>query len=152
MAEVCRAHFPTDEGFFPSRPSASAAETMIHFYTKEFFGELARQLNADDEWVRGARDITLKIVCSAIDVKRSFLIDIKKGKVLTRGAPPNLKPDFKFEGTYETWMKLCKGEAEFDKLIQAGKIRFAGSMPVLMSMMGPLNRIVLTARRFPKEF
>jgi len=49
-------------------------------------------------------------------------------------------------------VKLCKGEAELESLIQRGKIRLTGSMPDLMGMAGPLNRIVMVARSFPKTF
>jgi len=125
---------------------------MLQFYTKEFFAELASRLNADPEWKRVSKDLTLTIVCAAVDRGRSFLIRIRSGKVTTRPAPADAKPDFKFEGTYDTWVQVCKGEAEFEKLIQTGRMRFAGSMPKLMAGMGPLNRIVLMARSFPKEF
>ncbi len=71
----------------PSQPSGPSGRTMIQFYTKEFFEKLARLLSADKEWQRGAKATTLKIVCSAIDRSRSFLIDIQGGKVTTGTAP-----------------------------------------------------------------
>ena len=125
---------------------------MIRFYTAEFFAEIARRLNADSEWAKMMAGQTFRIVCSASDVKRSFLIAVKDGHVNTAEAGPNTRADYRFEGHYETWAQLCKGEAEMDQLIQKGKIRLAGSMPDVMGLMGPLNRIVLTARSFPKEF
>lgn len=125
---------------------------MIQFYTKEFFGEVARRLNADSEWSRSMADHNMRIVCSAVDKNRSFLIAVKKGTVSTSEAGPTTAADFRFEGKYAVWMQLCKGEAEMDHLIQQGKIRLAGSMSDVMGLMGPLNRIVLAARSFPKEF
>jgi len=125
---------------------------MIQFYTKEFFEEIARRLNADAEWSKTMAGNDMRIVCSASDKKRSFLIAVKGGKVATAEAGPETPADFRFEGNYATWMQLCKGEAEMDHLIQQGRIRLAGSMPDVMGLMGPLNRIVLAARSFPKEF
>ncbi len=125
---------------------------MIQFYTQEFFGEVATRLNADSEWSRTMVGHNMRIVCSAVDKKRSFLIAVKGGRVSTSEAGPETPADYRFEGRYETWMQLCKGEAEMDHLIQQGKIRLAGSMADVMGLMGPLNRIVLAARSFPKEF
>jgi putative sterol carrier protein len=125
---------------------------MIQFYTREFFEEIGRRLNADPEWAKAMKGHDMRIVCSAPDKKRSFLIAVKGGKVTTGEASEKTPADYRFEGRYATWMALCKGEAEMDHLIQQGKIRLAGSMPEVMGLMGPLNRIVLTARSFPKEF
>lgn len=125
---------------------------MIQFYTQEFFREVATRLNADSEWSRTMVGHNMRIVCSAVDKKRSFLIAVKDGRVSTSEAGPETPADYRFEGRYETWMQLCKGEAEMDHLIQQGKIRLAGSMADVMGLMGPLNRIVLAARSFPKEF
>jgi putative sterol carrier protein len=125
---------------------------MIQFYTKEFFGEIAKRLNSDSEWAKTMAGHDMRIVCSAVDRKRSFLIAVKKGAVSTSEAGPETPADYRFEGKYEAWMQLCKGEAEMDHLIQQGKIRLAGSMADVMGLMGPLNRIVLTARSFPKAF
>ncbi len=125
---------------------------MIQFYTKEFFEEIGRRLNADSEWAKVMKAQDMRMVCTAIDKKRSFLIAVKGGKVSTAEATPETHADYRFEGRYETWVQLCKGEAEMDHLIQQGKIRLAGPMANVMGLMGPLNRIVLTARSFEKTF
>ncbi len=124
----------------------------VQFYTKEFFEELARRLNEDADWAKWGGALTAKIQCTASDIKRSFLIDIKKGKVSTKEAKASTAATYKLEGKYGSWMALCKGEAEVQQLIMAGKIRFTGSMPDLMGLAGPLNRIVMVARSFPKTF
>ncbi len=125
---------------------------MIQFYTRDFFEEIARRLNADPEWTQSMKAHNMRIVCSASDKKRSFLIAVAGGKVSTAEATLTTPADYRFEGRYATWVDLCKGNAEMDRLIQQGKIRLAGSMADVMGLMGPLNRIVMTARSFPKEF
>ena len=125
---------------------------MIQFYTREFFEEIGRRLNADPEWAKAMKGHDMRIVCTASDKKRSFLIGVKDGTVSIDEATVETPANYRFEGRYATWMALCKGEAEMDHLIQQGKIRLAGSMPDVMGLMGPLNRIVMTARSFPKEF
>ncbi len=125
---------------------------MTQFYTKEFFEEVAKRLNADSEWSKTMQGHDLRMVCTAVDKKRSFLIAVTAGHVATSEATVDTPAQYRFEGKYETWVRLCKGEAEMDRLIQQGKIRLAGSMADAMGLMGPLNRIVLAARSFPKDF
>lgn len=128
------------------------AQARIHFYTLPFFQELARRLSADTEWGARVKGKEMRIVCTAIDKRRSFLLEVKGGAVTAREATPETPADFHLEGHYDSWAKVCKGEAEVEKMVQGGKIRIAGSMPDIMAMMGPLNRMVLVARGFPKEF
>lgn len=125
---------------------------MIQFYTREFFEEIARRLNQDSAWSAAMKGHDMRLVCSASDKKRSFLIFVKGGVVAISDATPETPADYRFDGRYPAWVQLCKGEAEMDGLIRQGKIRLAGSMTDVMGLMGPLNRIVMTARSFPKEF
>jgi len=131
---------------------AMIASPVVQFYTKEFFEELARRLNEDEAWLKWGTELNARIVCSAVDIGRAFLIDIKAGEVRTSEVFDDMPAKFKLQGKYESWVKLCKGEAELESLIQRGKIRLTGSMPDLMGMAGPLNRIVMVARSFPKTF
>src|SRR6266568_3839865 len=73
-------------------------------------------------------------------------------KVAASAVPPDVLADFKFEGPYDAWMQLGKGERDFQGLVLGGKIRFRGSMPKIMALTGQLNRITQVAQQVPKEF
>src|SRR2546425_980439 len=60
--------------------------------------------------------------------------------------------DFKFEGPYDVWTQLGKGEKDFQSLLLGGKIRFRGSLPKIMALTSQLNRITQVAQQVPKEF
>ncbi len=124
----------------------------IQFYTRAFFEELATRLNADEGWARRAGGVTAKIICTATDLERSFMLDVRKGRVAARAATREMPAAYKFEGGYDAWAALCKGEAELPHLIEAGRIRFAGSVSDLPVLVGLLNRMVMAARKFPKRF
>ncbi len=125
---------------------------MVQYFTKEFFDELAGRLNADPEWGKKAAAIAAKIVLTCTDRNASFLVDIQGGRVAVHDVAPDVRADFKFEGTYEAWTQLGKGEKDFQGLVLGGKIRFRGSMPKVMALMGPLGRITQLAQQVPKEF
>ena len=125
---------------------------MTTYFTQAFFEEVASRLNADTEWLRKAGAINAKIVLTAVDRNASFLIDIRNGIVSSTESTADVPADFKFEGTYDAWTQLGKGEKDFQSLVLGGKIRFRGSMPKIMALMGSLDRITQVARQIPKEF
>src|SRR2546425_2925361 len=131
---------------------AARAASMVQYFTKAFFDEIASRLNADPEWGKKAAAITAKIVLTCTDRSASFLVDIQGGKVAVQEVAPGVHADFKFEGAYDAWMQLGKGERDFQGLVLGGKIRFRGSMPKVMALMGPLGRITQLAQQVPKEF
>jgi len=126
--------------------------SMVQYFTKAFFDELAGRLNADAEWGKKAAAIVAKIVLTCTDRNASFLLDIQNGRVAVHDVAPDVPADFKFEGTYEAWTQLGKGEKDFQGLVLGGRIRFRGSMPKVMALMGPLSRITQIAQQVPKEF
>ena len=125
---------------------------MAQYFTKAFFQEVASRLNADPEWSRKAAAITAKVVLTCVDRKASFLIDVVNGTVSCTEVAADVAADFKFEGTYDAWIQLGKGEKDFQSLVMGGKIRFRGSMPKIMALMGVLSRITSVARDVPKDF
>ena len=125
---------------------------MTKYFTPAFFDEVANRLNADAAWLKKGAAINAKIVLTAVDRNASFLIDIRNGIVSSTESTADVPADFKFEGTYEAWTQLGKGEKDFQGLVLGGKIRFRGSMPKVMALMGPMSRITQLAQQVPKEF
>ncbi len=125
---------------------------MVQYFTKPFFDELANRVNADPEWIKKAGGITAKLVLTCTDKKASFLLDIQAGRVTSSEVAADVPADFKFEGPYDAWSILGRGEKDFQSLVISGKIKFRGSMPKMMGMMAQMNRLTLLAQQMPKEF
>src|SRR6266704_2226330 len=141
------------QSLFPTSPTSRGREgLMVQYFSETFFDELASRLNAEPECAKRATTVTAKIVLTYIGRNASFLLDIVGGKVAASAVPPDVLADFKFEGPYDAWMQLGKGERDFQGLVLGGKIRFRGSMPKIMALTGQLNRITQVAQQVPKEF
>src|SRR2546422_2648808 len=111
----------TIRAFFPYRDvRAARASSVVQYFTKAFFDEIARRLNAEPEWGKKAAAITAKIVLTSTDRNASFLVDIQGGKVTVQQVAPDVPADFKFEGAYDAWMQLGKGERDFQGLDAEG--------------------------------
>jgi len=125
---------------------------MTQYFTQSFFEEVASRLNADSEWSKKAGAISAKLVLTCVDRGASFLIDIVNGRVVSSAVSAEIPADFKFEGTYDTWTQLGKGEKDLQSLVMSGKIRFRGSLPKIMGLMNVLGRVTSVARDVPKDF
>ena len=125
---------------------------MVQYFSKEFFDALASALNVDPEWMKKASSLTFKSIITITDRSKSFLLDVVGGKVAVSETAPDVPADFKFDGPYDSWVILGKGEKDFQSLVMAGKVKFRGSMPKVMGMMSQWNRLIKVAQQLPKEF
>jgi len=131
---------------------ARRGRIVVSYFSKEFFDALASALNADAEWMKKASNSTFKAVITLTDRSKSYLLDVVSGRVAVSEVAPDVPADFKFEGPYDAWVILGKGEKDFQSLVMGGKIKFRGSMPKVMGMMGQWNRLIKVAQELPKEF
>lgn len=125
---------------------------MTQYFSRAFFDELVNALNVDPEWMKKAAATTVKMMITITDRQKSFLLDVVTGKVSLSEVPPDTLADFKFEGPYDNWVILGKGEKDFQSLVMMGKLKFRGSMPKVMGMMPQLNRVTGLAQQLPKEY
>lgn len=125
---------------------------MVQYFSKAFFDELANALNVDPEWTKKAAPLTFKTVITITDRGQSYLLDVVAGKVAASETAGDVPADFKFDGPYDSWVILGKGEKDFQSLVMSGKVKFRGSMPKVMGMMGQWNRLIKVAQQLPKEF
>ncbi len=125
---------------------------MVQYFSKEFFDALASALNVDAEWLKKASSSTFKSVITITDRSKSFLLDVAAGKVSVSEVAPDVPADFKFDGPYDSWTILGRGEKDFQSLVMAGKVKFRGSMPKVMGLMPAWNRLIKVAQQLPKEF
>src|SRR5207247_10266030 len=114
---------------------------MTQYFTAPFFEEVARRLNADAEWSKKAAAVTAKVVLTCVDRNASFLIDVVNGRVASSPVGPDVPADFKFEGRYEAWTQLGRGERDLQSLVMGGKMRFRGCLPEVVGLTGALNRV-----------
>ncbi len=125
---------------------------MVQYFSREFFDALVAALNADPEWLKKTTNQSFKSIITITDRSKSFFLDVVGGKVSVNETAPDAPADFKFEGPYDSWIILGKGEKDFQSLVMAGKVKFRGSMPKVMGLMGAWNRLIKVAQGLPKDF
>jgi len=124
---------------------------VLTFFSTAYFEELASRLSEDPGWMKGASNVTAKLMMTVTDRNESHLFDIVAGQVTVRKAQSDEMADFKFEGPYEQWVRLGKEKKDLNTLVLQGKIKFRGSLAKLLPMQSVLVRIEAVAREIPVE-
>ena len=135
------------QGLSHSAPCAGS----VRYFSMEFFEELARRLNADEEWRRRASTLTAKITLTVTDRGASFMVDIADGAVTAKPARAEDPADFKFEGPYEIWARIATRQTDFNTAVITGKMKFRGSLPKIMGIQPQLTRLTAIASEIPAD-
>ena len=123
----------------------------MQYFSKEWFDELVRRLNGDEEWKKKAATLTTRITLTVTDKGLSHMIEIANGMVSTKAVKPEDPADFKFEGPYEIWSKIAKGQSDFNTAVITGKMKFKGSLPKIMGIQTQMNKLTGTAKEIPSD-
>ncbi len=125
---------------------------MAKYFGEEYFKELEGRLNSDSGWTEGTKNLKTSLLLTVTDQGASFLFDVENGKTTVKRAEPSSSAEFTFEGPYDVWMRVGKGELDFQSAVLKGSLRFRGSITKIIFYRERFLRIAEAIREIPKEF
>ncbi len=125
---------------------------MAKFLSEEYFKELESRLNTDQKWLEGTKNLKTSILLTSTDQNGSFFVGVESGRTTIRKVEPSTQAEFTFEGPYEVWMKLGKGEIDFQTAVLKGSLRFRGSITKILFYKDRFLRMADVIKDVPKEF
>jgi len=125
---------------------------LAKFLSEEYFKELEGSLNSDQKWLDGTRNLKTSILLASTDQNASFLLGVDNGVTTIRRVEPGTQAEFTFEGPYEVWTKLGRGEIDFQAAVLKGSLRFRGSITKILFYKDRFLRIADVIKNVPKEF
>jgi putative sterol carrier protein len=127
---------------------------MVKYFSSEFFAQLQDTLANDAKWQEGTKGIKTSVKLSAVDpsATSSYLLRVEDGKTTISPSDPAAQAEFSFEGAYETWTKVAKGEVDFQSAVLKGLLRFKGSITKILFYKDRFLRIAEVMRSIPVEF
>jgi putative sterol carrier protein len=127
---------------------------MVKYFSPEFFALLQESLANDAKWHEGAKGLKTSMRLSTTDQGNasSYLIKVEEGKTTVSPSDLASQAEFSFEGTYETWMKLAKGEVDFQSAVLKGLLKFKGSITKILVYKDRFLRIAEVIRSIQVEF
>ncbi len=125
---------------------------MVEYFTEAYWDELASLLNDDESFQDDAGDLETELVFVAEDKDRAFKLTFDNGTVSADPVDADDEADFKFIGPYDEWVKNHKGDADFQRQIMMGKLKFKGSMGEIMSLRKQLGSAMKKATTIDVDY
>ncbi|MCL4356161.1 MAG: SCP2 sterol-binding domain-containing protein [Nitrososphaerota archaeon] len=125
---------------------------MAKFMSDEYIAQVQSTLAADSKWVETTKGFKTSIAFNVTDSSQSFLMTVENGTTAFQKAEPGTAAEFSFDGTYESWCKVAKGEVDIQSAVLKGQLRFKGSLPKVIMYRDRLVRVAEVMKDVPKEF
>jgi putative sterol carrier protein len=124
---------------------------MAKYFSPEFFALLQESLA---KWHEGAKGLKTSMKLSTTDLSNAFsyLLKVEEGKTTISPSDPASQAEFSFEGTYETWVRLAKGEVDFQSAVLKGLLKFKGSITKILLYKDRFLRIAEIIRSIQVDF
>lgn len=123
------------------------------FFTLEFFEQMAKEVNAKSQFKSGMGDFAGSLILKVSDKEAAVYFEIKDGQITNmKEAKAEDTADFILEGSYETWVKMGKGELMARDAITSGAVSLTGSFMTLLAYADGFGVLLQTIALTPKEF
>jgi putative sterol carrier protein len=127
---------------------------MTKYFSPEFFAQLQETLANDTKWQEGTKGLKTSIKLSSTDENNaaSYLLRVEEGRTAITPSDPAAQAEFSFEGTYETWTRVAKGEVDLQSAVLKGLLKFKGSITKILFYKDRFLRIAEVIRSVQVEF
>jgi putative sterol carrier protein len=125
---------------------------MAKFLSDEYFGELQTALKADPKWAESTKSVKTSIAFNVTDIGQNYVLSVENGATSLQKVAPGTTAEFSFDGTYDTWTKVAKGEMDLQSAVLKGQLRFRGSLTKILMYRDRFMRVADVMKEVPKEF
>jgi len=125
---------------------------MAKYLSDEFFSQVLTALTQDAKWTESTKTLKTTVALNVTDVGQNYLLGVDNGTTTLQKVAPGTAAEFTFEGTYESWCKVGRGEVDLQSAVLKGQMKFKGSLVKILSLREKLNRVADVMKEVPKEF
>jgi putative sterol carrier protein len=125
---------------------------MAKFLSDEYFAELQAALSKDAKWADSTKSVKTTIALTVTDVGQNYVLAVDNGVTNLQKVTPGTAAEFSFDGNYDAWCRVAKGELDLQSAVLKGQLRFRGSLTKILTYRDRFMRIADVMREVPKEF
>ena len=125
---------------------------MAKFLSDEYFTELQAALSKDAKWTESTKSVKTTIAFTATDTGQNYILSVENGVTNLQKVAPGTAAEFSFDGTYDTWCRVAKGELDLQSAVLKGQLRFRGSLTKILMYRDRFMRVADIMKEAPKEF
>ena len=125
---------------------------MAKYMSDEYFAQVQAALGQDPKWQESTKSFKTSIAFGVTDSGLSYLLNVENGISTVQKAAPGTQAEFTFDGSYDSWCKVAKGEVDIQSAVLKGQLKFKGSLTKVLMNKDRLMRVAEIMRDVPKEF
>ncbi len=125
---------------------------MAKFLSDEYFSQLQAALAQDPKWTETTKTVKTSIAFNATDIGQNFVLGVENGATTVTKVAGGTPAEFSFDGTYDSWCKVAKGEVDIQSAVLKGLLRFKGSITKILMYRDRFIRVAEVMKEVPKEF
>jgi putative sterol carrier protein len=125
---------------------------LAKFLSDDYFGQLQGLLTTDQKWIESTKAVKTTIAFNATDIGQYFILNVDNGVSTLQKVAAGTPAEFAFEGTYESWVKVAKGEVDLQAAVLKGQLRFKGSITKILMYRDRFMRVADLMKQVQTEF
>jgi putative sterol carrier protein len=125
---------------------------MAKYMSEEYVSQVQGALSSDPKWTETSKSFKTSIAFNVTDQGLNYILNVDNGVTTFQKAAPGTSAEFSFDGAYETWCKVAKGEVDIQSAVLRGQLKFKGSLTKILMYKDRFIRVAEVMRDVPKEF
>ena len=125
---------------------------MAKFLSDEYFSQVQAALTQDPKWLETTKSVRTSMAFNVTDIGQDYVLTVENGATALQKVEAGTPAEFSFDGTYDAWSKVVKGEVDIQSAVLKGQLRFKGSIIKILTYRDRLNRVAEVMSEVPKEF
>jgi putative sterol carrier protein len=125
---------------------------MAKFLSDEYFSQVQATLCQDQKWLESTKSVKTSIAFNVTDIGQNYVLTVENGVTALQKVAAGTPVEFSFDGTYDAWTKIVKGEMDIQSAVLKGQLRFKGSITKILTYRDRFIRVAEVMSDVPKEF
>ena len=125
---------------------------MARYMSEEYIAQVQAALSNDPKWAETAKSFKTSIAFGVTDQGLNYVLGVDGGVTTFQKAAPGAAVEFSFDGTYDSWCKVARGEVDIQSAVLKGQLKFKGSLTKILMYKDKFIRVAEIMRDVPKEF
>ena len=125
---------------------------MAKFMSDEYISQVQTALAQDQKWAESTKGLKTSIAFNVTDTGQNFVMSVENGATTFQKVPPGAGSEFSFDGSYDAWTKVARGEVDIQSAVLKGQLKFRGSLTKILMYKDRFIRVAEIMRDVPKEF
>lgn len=125
---------------------------MAKFMSEEYISQVQSALSSDPKWSETTKSFKTSIAFNVTDIGQNFVMNVDNGTTTFQKVAPGTGAEFSFDGTYDAWSNVAKGEVDIQSAVLKGQLKFKGSLTKILMYKDRFVRVAEIMRDVPKEY